>query len=839
MLKKDALADNLDELAAKLASSRNGLAQKEAEKRFVERGPNVIERKEVSRIDVFGRQFRGALIYLLIVASAICYAIRDYTDGTVVLIILAINTFLGFFQEYRSEKIIEKLSRFISRQARIKRDGQFVLLDNSRIVPGDVIMVREGDIVPADIRLISAEDLQINESQLTGESVPVVKRVSEAGNAKPENLIFAGSIVEKGEGIGIVYATGNNTELGSIAALSVETKKETQYGKSLALFSSFLMRMTLLGLTFIFIFKLILNRSLSNVADLLLFIIAMAVAIVPEALPVIATVTLSSGALKLAKRRVVVRRLSSMEDFGNVSLLCTDKTGTLTENKMTVRKITATDAELFQKFAYASITPWKNRKRRMQNSYDDAFLRYVPERVVHEAQDLRIVEELPFDPDARRSRVVLENAKTKKRYLVSIGAPEVLIGISAHARSGSRDKRKYLRDLATEGREGLHHLAIAYKEIAYTEGFDILKNERNLVFLGYVSFVDPLRPSAKETIRLAEKLGVDIKVLTGDSREVAEYVGKQVGLVENGGKVYLGDELDAMSRAEFKTAVLGSNVFARVSPMQKYNIIKLLKETHVVAYQGDGINDAPSLKLADVAIAVNSATDIAKDSADIVLLDKSLEVVVNGIRYGRSIFVNINKYIKYTMVSNFGNFIALAVLYLMSSAPPLLPIQVLLTTVITDVPLITVSSDAVETAEVIRPQRHNIRELLLISLILGMPTALFEIFYFIMIRSQPEKTVATSLYVFFTFLALIIFYAVRNKQNFWNAAPPSRLMNISFILAFIFSAAIIYLPTFEQWFSFVPLGVTAMSAIIVLMVFYLFAADFIKVWYYKAEAKRV
>lgn len=829
MQKQEVLRTNLTELYGKLKTSENGLSDREAAERLATAGPNILQRKGAGALSVLLRQFKSSLIYFLIAASAISYGIKDYSDGTVILVILLINTLLGFSQEYRSEKIIEKLSKFISHQIYVRRSGEVKLVDESNIVPGDVLIIREGDIAPADIRLFEAQNLLVNESELTGESVPVVKHPT-SGAPNADCLIFAGSVVEKGEGIGVAYATGNDTELGTIAKLSTETKKETQYERSLRSFSSFLMKVALLGLAPVFMFKLILNLGLSNATGLLLFIIAMAVAIVPEALPVIATVTLSSGALKLAKKHVVVRRLTSLEDLGNVNLLCTDKTGTITENKMTIKKITSTDERLFQMFAYVGITPLKSKKKRTQNSYDDAFTRYISEDLKKEARHFKMVKEFPFDPEDRRSRLVIEDAARKKHFLISIGAPEALLAIS-----GGENKAKYLRDIAREGGEGLHHLAIAYKEISYTGDFDILKNERNLIFLGYASLEDPLRPTAESTIRLAEKLGIKIKILTGDSGEVARYVGSQIGLLNAGDKVYLGSELEKMPEDKFKAAVQRSQVFARVSPTQKFKIIKALKETNVVGYQGDGINDAPALKLADVAIAVNSATDIAKENADIVLLNRSLEVVVNGIKYGRSIFVNINKYIRYTMVSNFGNFIALSTLYLFSADLPMLPIQVLLTTVITDIPLITIYSDTVEESEVVRPEQHNVKELVFISLILGVPTALFELFYFMIIHNEPLPHLQTNLYLFFTLIGLIVFYAVRNKRHFWKAAAPSTLVNASFASGFIFSLAIIYTQLFQGWFSFVPLRATSIGLILVLMLFYFFAADFVKVWYYASS----
>ena len=827
MRQQDALKPGLTEFLSELKTSENGLSDQEAARRLRDSGPNALKAKEVSALRVLLSQFKSSLIYLLIIASAIAYSVRDYTDGTVILAILLINTILGFLEEYKSARIIQKLTKFIRREGRVKRGGEFELIDEEKVVPGDVINIREGDIAPADMRLFEVDGLQVNESQLTGESAPVVKQATNGAEAPVSCLIFSGSVIEGGTGCGVVYATGNETELGKIAKLSTETKKDTQYEKSLRSFSSYLMRATLFGLVLVFAFKLVLNGGLSNAVSLLLFVIAMAVAVVPEVLPVIATVTMTSGAMKLAKRRVVVKRLSSLEDLGNINLLCTDKTGTITENKMKVNKIVSADGKLFQIFAYAAIIPLKGRKRRLQNTYDDAFEKYVSAGIKKEAGRFEIVKEVPFDPETRRRRLVLKEEKGES-YLLSVGAPETLLEFCAKS-----DENKYLPGISADGRTGLHQLGIAYKEVEYREGFDLVKNEKEMKFLGYASLEDPLRPTAKSAVQLAEKLGVEIKILTGDSREVAEYIGRQIGVVKEGDKVYTGEELGKMSEDEFAEAVKKYQIFARISPTQKYNIIEVLKSSNVVGYQGDGINDAPALKLADVAIAVNTATDIAKENADIVLLNKSLEVVVSGIQYGRSIFVNINKYIKYTMVSNFGNFIALAALYLLSSDLPILPIQVLLTTVITDLPLVTISSDTVEASEVVRPEKHNVRELMLISLILGMPTALFEIFYFLTIRANPERFVATSLYVFLTFLAMIVFYAVRSRNSFWRSGKPSTLLNISFLAAFAFSIGIIYVPQFQDWFSFVPLPVESVTVIVVLMLFYFMVADFAKTRYYK------
>jgi Mg2+-importing ATPase len=864
----------------------NGLSTVEAKKILAEHGPNVFPKKSVNALNVLGRQFKSSLIYLLIVAAVISFIINDRSDGFVIIGILFINTFLGFFQEYKSEKIIEKLSHFISHSAQVIRDGKPVSISAEEIVPGDMVVVREGDIVPADMHVNLSEGLEVNESQLTGESAAVMKMAAKlpekssikSSAAIPESSIFTGSLVEKGYGHGIVFATGKDTQLGSIATLSEETKKETEYEKSLRSFSTFLVRVVLVCLGILVILKLFIIGAAgaggtiiggvitaADLSVLVLFVIALAVAIVPEALPVIATVTLSQGALKLAKKHVVVKRLSSLEDLGNTTLLCTDKTGTITENRMSIKKVFVASGEknkpdaedlLLRLFYASNVAPGKRHRKDRENPFAQALTDYVPEKIKVQAAHFKVETELPFDPESRRAYIVvsdiavsdagLTDVKGQKRYLIAIGAPEFLSKEYQHDREKDTEKSKENETL------GLRYIGLSFKEIPILAGkdqadlthFDILKNEHDMTFLGYVAFEDPLRPTARPTIELAEKLGVAIKIISGDSREVVAYVGREVGLVTVDEKVLTGDELDAILAkgstgvAEYEKAVTEHNAFARVSPRQKYTIIETLKKTNIVAYQGDGINDAPALKLADVAIAVDSATDIAKENSDIILLSRNLETVINGIKSGRGIFVNIDKYIKYTMVGNFGNFLALSALYLTSSTLPILPIQILLTNLLTDLPLISIASDTVSPNEVIRPTKHNPRELIFISLILGIPTALFELAYFAIITAYHISAVwsETGLFVFLSF-QLAIFFSVRTRGFFWKASQPSKLISLSFIAGFIICVGIIYIPWFERVFSFVPLSAGILALIVAMTGGYFLVLDTIKVLYYRMAEK--
>src|SRR6266568_2552628 len=528
-----------------LHSSLEGLSSSEAEARRATSGLNVLTKSKNTALNVLGRQLKSSLIYLLAFASVFSFFLGDLSDGIIIAVILLINTSLGFVQEYRSERAVEKLSTFISKKVSAKRDGKIVQLDEALLVPGDIIFLEEGDIVPADCKLLAAENLQANESQLTGESVPVTKAVQAGAGQHTTNgdasLLFTGSVIEKGAATAVVYAIGDATELGKIASLSTRTRKVTQYEKSLQAFSSLLIRVVLITLVITFLAKLLLTRDLSHLPQFLLFIVALAIAVVPEALPVIATVTLSRGAMQLAKQQVVVKRLSSLEDLGNITLLCTDKTGTLTEGKMSIQKIVADDPLRLQQFAAATVESPDAAGGTSQNSYDAAFLAYIPPDIQEQARVYRQVQDLPFDPERRRKCSVIEDTRTHSRYLVVLGAVETLLALSD---CQGQQKEQYLAEVTNDGKQGLRDLPMAYRELPNSGHVDIPEYEQHLTFLGFVTLADPLRPTAKRTIEQAESLGVAVKILSGDSKEVAAYIGGQIGL---GGDVYTGEELAKMT----------------------------------------------------------------------------------------------------------------------------------------------------------------------------------------------------------------------------------------------------------------------------------------------------
>jgi P-type Mg2+ transporter len=542
---------------------------------------------------------------------------------------------------------------------------------------------------------------------------------------------------------------------------------------------------------------------------------------------------MARGALQLAKQRVVVKRLSSLEDLGDVTLLCTDKTGTLTEGKLSVTRLVSTDERQFEVLVAASMDIGSKGQEGTQAAFDSAFDAFIPEEAKQEARNYRLVGEVPFDPDARRRPVLLSKTGTTERTLVVIGSPETLLSISS-----CPDRQQYVDDIAREGQQGMRHLGVAYRQVAPGEPPEVFSLEHDLDFLGYVALSDPLRPGIAATIADAEQLGISVKILTGDSADVASYVAGQVGLSSPGARVLSGGDLSTLTDSQLPAAAEESNVFARVSPEQKYQLIGALKNSHVVGYQGDGINDAPSLKLADVGIAVNTATDVAKASADIILLDQSLAVIVNGIRYGRAVFANINKYVVYTMVGNFGNFLALTVLYLLDTNLPVLASQLLLLSLLTDLPLLAISTDAVDKKDLAQPSRYDARKLLSISLVLGTWTAIAEIAYFATLHGHPLPVKETSLYLFLSLTQLVVIFCVRNRGPFWEANRMSWPLLTAMVATAVVTFGLTYLPATKRLFSFTALSAEDVGLLLLALFVYFMALDALKVAFYKFMGRK-
>lgn len=723
---------SVEEVFSILKTSEDGISNEEAGERIKTYGFNEIRAKETGFFDIFLRQFKSPFFYLLFIAAVLAFLIGEKIDGILILCFVFINVLLGFFQEARAHRAISLLRKYLPEKIKVLRKGIEKEIEKNFLVPGDIVLLGAGDIAPADLRVLEINNFMVDESVLTGESAPVAKisnslqkETKEVFEAK--NIIFSGTSVISGKTKGIVINTGRNTVFGKITKLVAGIKKESVYEKNLGNFSQLILRIVVVTIVFVYLANLIIKGG-RNLLEFSIFSIALIVTILPEALPLVVTFSLSSGSLKLAKKKVVVKRLVAIEDLGDIEILCIDKTGTITENKLQLDEIFAKDKEKclsFALFASSACEKFKSDNN-LLNPFDSALFQKSPENIKQSLKKIRIISEIPFDSFRLRNSVLLQEPEGK-RILVVRGAPEVILKLSSGF-DGNLPQEVFKKEMERKGSEGKRILAVAFKEFEKNNLSE--DDEKDLIFLGYFCFKDPLKATAKATIQSANKLGVKVKILTGDSKEIAGFVGKEIGLIKDPQKVITGEELDALPEEEFEKKCEEFSVFARVSPQTKYKIVLQLAKRCEVGFLGEGLNDAPALKAAHLGIAVKEATDIAKDVADIILLEKDLGVIIGGIEEGRNIFSNINKYIKTALSSNFGNFYSIAFISLFIPFLPILPTQALLVNLLSDFPLITVSSDRVDPEELRKPKFYQLNNFISLIVLLALVSTVFDFIFF-------------------------------------------------------------------------------------------------------------
>ena len=673
------------DVLSQLESSEKGLSKKQASERLVRYGPNEISKRKVrTGLFVFLSQFKNPLVIILIGASIVAAFLGELTDSTIIIVIVAINGLLGFFQEYRSEKAVERLGKYITFTAKVTREGEKRHIDTKELVPGDIVLLGTGDVVPGDIRLLSVDELSIDESSLTGESYPPRKISSEISAESPpihemKNIAFMGTYVKGGEGAGVVIATGKDTYLGKTAQLLKKIKRESEFQKSMTKFSYTLIKIVLASVVLIFLINVLLVR---DIISTILFSVALTIGMVPEALPIVITIALSSGALLLAKKNVIVKRLVSVEDLGNVDTVCTDKTGTITENKLTLEKymdVNGTPED--QLILYSLLCNSIRNKRDKGNPIDAAIWNYAKQNFDTKALGkYSTIKEMPFDSNRKKMSVVVR--ANGKLLLISKGAPESILDISTRVwQNGEasllKDKNAAKKLYEEYGNKGYRVITVAYKEVEEKESYT-KDDEFGLTLLGYIAFMDPPKKTAKQAIKLSRKLGIEVKILTGDGPQVSREIARQVGLKVKDDEIMLGQEVDKLTDEELQEEVSKIVIFSRTTPEHKYRVVKALRKNgRITACLGDGVNDAPALKEADVGIAVDQGSDIAKDAADIVLLKKGLKVIVDGIIEGRRTFSNIVKYVIYTISGNFGDLYTIGAASAVLHFLPLLPSQLI------------------------------------------------------------------------------------------------------------------------------------------------------------------
>jgi len=713
-----------------LQTALKGLKSDEAELRLDKFGPN-----ELSLTQHLGfwtdmlHRLSSPLVVQLLVIAVVSGIIGEAKSAIIVGAMIVLSVGLSYILDRRSSLAVEALGKRVQSRTFVLRDGTETEIKMSEIVPGDIVLLQAGSIVPADLRLIAAKDFFVSESTLTGESMPVEK-TSASPSQPPQaalelsNACFLGTSVISGTARGVVINTGTRTIFGAISERLADKREATSFDVGVRSFTWLMIRFMVVMVFAVF---LIVGMTKGNWLEALLFGLSIAVGLTPEMLPMIVTVNLAKGALTMAKKKVIVKRLPSIQNFGAIDILCTDKTGTLTQDKVVLERhvdIVGHTSEEVLNYAFL-------------NSYFQTGLRNLIDRAVIEFADLnadedcRLVDELPFDFQRRRMSVVVE--VEGDHVLICKGAVEEIYTCCSHYQID--DEIYPLIDLIRSdlfeevdklNRDGFRVLGIAYREFSPDRNVFTVQDESRLILLGYIAFFDPPKVSATEALRLLPQIGVSVKVLTGDNGLVTETVCRNVGLTIQG-RIVTGAELSRLSPSEFSQTVLDGNVFVKLSPAQKEQIVRDLRNSgHVVGFMGDGINDAPALKAADVGISVDSGVDVAKEAADIVLLEKSLMVLEEGIMEGRRVFANIVKYIRMGSSSNFGNmFSVIGASYLLPFLP-MLPVQILTNNLLYDLSQTGIPTDNVDEELITHPLKWNISNIKRFMVFVGPISSLFD-----------------------------------------------------------------------------------------------------------------
>ena len=833
---------NLEEILGELNTSRNGLSEEEANVRLKQYGLNDMpKRKEKSALSLLLSQLKDLLVITLLIASIVSFFTGGATESIIILAIVVINILVGFIQEYKSENALRKLALLIRYRVKVLRDNEVVEVDTRNIVPGDMILLETGDRIPADLRLIETDDLEIDESVVTGESYPAHKSSDPIAAEKlepqrMENMAFLGTLVVDGKGKGIVISTGMKSSLGRVASYLRLKGPETNYQRNIRGFSKFLIKGILVGTAFIFIMNTLTGKALIDSA---LFSLALAVGIIPESLPIIITIGLSRGAILMSRRGVIVKKLSVIEDLGNMDVLCADKTGTITQNKITLHDYFDLDGDKNEeliKFASYCVSVMEvsgEIETTVTGSpMDVAIVEYTNNQGMSRLKN-EIIELIPFNYTRRRMSVIIRDGD--RHLLICKGAPESMLPVCSTMKVGNDisklEETKVQRLFEDLSRRGHRVLGLGVKEIEKKADYSAF-DECDLTFLGMLCFIDPLKPTAKQSIQELRDLGVEIKILTGDNPIITKARAEEVGMnVE----LLTGSEVDAMSDAALQKAVEKTNVFARMTPEQKARIVQVLsKNGHVTGFLGDGVNDAPPLKAADVGISVDEAVDIAKEAADIILTESSLDIISKGIIEGRTTFGNTTKYILNTVSANLGNMASLAVVSVALDFLPMLPFQVLLTNLISDGPLLSISTDRVDEEELLAPKNWDMRLISRFSTFFGAISSIFDFTtmgLLFMVSGGNVALFRAGWFIESTLSEIIVTFVIRTKKRFYRSRPSMILLAMS-VLCGLLTVLLPYSPL-NTFFEFFPLDFPLLLAIFGILALYFSMVELMKSFFYR------
>ena len=812
-----------------LSSSRDGLTSAEAGRRLASNGPNVLAGKaRSSDFILLLSQFRSPIIILLLVAALLSFFTRDHTGASIIIGIVFASNLLSFFQERGANGAITKLLGLIQSKTRTLRDGTPVDLPNSDIVVGDVVLLHAGDIVPADGLILELNQLSTNESTMTGESFPVEKSLgsvaADASISKRTNSLFAGTFVQSGSARLLICATGQQTELGSISDSLRSRPAETDFEHGIRLFGLLLMEVTLILTMSIFAINVYLHRP---VIDSFLFALALAVGLTPQLLPAIISINLTKGAQKMAAKKVIVKRLSAIENFGSMNVFCSDKTGTLTEGAVRLSSCLDSlgqESETVHRLAYLNA----KFQAGYSNPIDEAIL-----QIELDTGDSIGIHELPYDFQRKRLSTLISNGQAKT--LITKGELKSVLSVCQTARGESIEPHlteigKLLEKFSTDG---FRTIGVATKPIS-TETVS-LADESAMNFEGFLLLQDPLKENVRHDIDALLKLGISLKMITGDNRFVASNVGKAAGIKNS--VPLTGDDLRHMSDAELTHRVKTVDIFAEVDPDQKRRTIVALQHAgFVVGYLGDGINDAPALHAADVGISVSNAADVAREAADFVLLEKDLGVLERGVVEGRTTFANTLKYIFMATSTNFGNMFSMAGASLFLPFLPLLPKQILLGNMLTDFPEMSISTDSVDASMIDVPQTWNVQFIKRFMVVFGLTNSVCDYLTFgillLAMHSTPTQF-RTGWFIENVVTGALIVLVVRSRYPFWKSRP-SRLLMSMIAITVVVALALPYSPL-APLLGFEPLSAWFILALVGITVFYIVVTETCKWFFYRSN----
>ena len=847
----------------RLGTSTSGLTTEEAENRLETYGSNEVARKKKTSIVIeFLSHFKSPVTIILIIAAILSGVLGDISNTIIILAIVLVSVILDFTQEYRAERAAEELKKRVATTATTLRNGEKQEIEVSELVPGDVILLSVGDIVPADARVISAKDFFVDQSALTGESFPAEKSAEPLGDTnvtdtgKWNNYLFMGTSITNGTATAIVVKTGSSTQYGEIVGKSFEKKPETEFERGLRRFGYLIMQVTFVLVIFVFLINALYKRG---PLESVLFAVALAVGLTPGLLPMILSINLARGATSMSKRGVIVKRLASIQNFGSMDVLCADKTGTLTENRVTVIlhvDIEGKDSE--KVFLYSFLN--SHYQTGIKSPLDEAILKY---REVNPDQYQKI-DEIPFDFIRKRLSVVV--GEHQEPLLITKGAPEEIAGvISRYELNGtendltSETRSKIERQYRELSSQGFRVLGVSYRRMESKPAYSVA-DENDMVFLGFIAFMDPLKETAGESIELLRQAGVKLKILTGDNEIVASKISQQLGFQVSQfrrGKRYdqtgeLGrivrtieveatnivrsSEIEAMDDTALARVVERADIFTRVTPAQKSRIINALKANrHVVGYIGDGINDTPSMKVSDVGISVVNAVDIAKESAEIILLSNDLKVIRDGVIEGRKTFGNTMKYIMMAISSNFGNMFSAAAASLFLSFLPMLPIQILLNNLLYSFAQLSIPTDNVDPEYIEKPQRMNTSFIRNFMFSFGPISSVFDFltfFVMLFIFKASAPLFQTAWFIESLFTQTLVIFAIRTRKIPFYRSKPSKLLVFNIVIILVL-ALILPFTFFGNFFSFVSLPVNFLLILVVFIIVYLGLVEIVKKWFYR------